>query len=102
MTPRRFTFDSEPAPPAVPTAPVPPAGSTETALLGAFVPPVSALPFRTAPPDPVATELVGPLVLPPPPRVPARSRAPWRTATWSLLLLVDLVVLVYLIATWQR
>jgi hypothetical protein len=96
--PRRFPFGSEPALPPAPTAPVPP---PETAPLGAFVPTASVLPFREAAAPAERTEPVGPLV-PPPPRAPARSRGSWRTTAWAVLLLVDLVVLAYLIATWKR
>ena len=105
----RFPFGRAPAPVKEdPTGPVPPPNPQATALLVDFIPPARALPFRApssppappsspAPPAP-STSLIRPL----PVRPVARSRVSLRNGAGAVLLVLDLVVLVYLAATWGR
>jgi hypothetical protein len=103
---RSFPFGKEPA--AVltqATTPLPmlPPNPQATAPLVNFMPPADALPFDEPPAAPMLlTAPILPLVPPLPPRTPARSRASFRTAAALVLLVLDVVVLVYLAATWGR
>jgi hypothetical protein len=96
---RRFPFGNEPAPKAAaPTTPLPPHNPQATVPLVDFMPPARALPFRAPPLAPVPPIAPAP---PLPPRVPARSPVSFRTAAAVVLLVLDVLVLVYLAATWR-
>jgi len=103
----RFRFGEDP--PAVlahSTTPLPllrPASNPEvTAPLTELVPPPDALVFREPPsawvPSPAP---VVPLVPPLPERAPAPSRVSFRTAASLVLLVLEVLVLGYLAATWR-
>jgi hypothetical protein len=98
---RRFPFGKEPAAMLVEsTGPLPPPNPQATAPLVDFVPPAHTLPFR----EPRITPRLPPAPLVPSP--PRRARAqPWisfRSPAAIALLVLDVVVLVYLAATWGR
>ena len=98
---RTFPFGKEPAAVrAESTGPLPPAKSHATAPLVDFVPPAHTLPFR----EPRITPMLppAPLVPPPPRRVRAQPWISFRSPAAIALLVLDMVVLVYLVATWGR
>jgi hypothetical protein len=104
---RPFPFGKEPAAMrAASTGPLPPAKSHATAPLVDFVPPAHTLPFREPritpmlPPAPLVPP--SPLVPPPPRRVRAQPWISFRSPAAIALLVFDMVVLVYLVATWGR
>ena len=103
---RNFPFGKEPAAmltQATTPLPILPPNPQATAPLVDFIPPADALPFDEPPAAPMRlTAPILPLVPPLPSRVPARSRVSFRTAASLVLLVLDVVVLVYLAATWGR
>ena len=103
---RSFPFGKEPAAvltQATTPLPILPPNPQATAPLVDFMPPAAALPFDEPPAAPMLlTAPILPLVPPLPPRTPARSRASFRTAGALVLLVLDVVVLAYLAATWGR
>ena len=98
---RRLSFDEEPARPQVemttPLPPLPLPDPQATAPLADFLPPAPALPFR-APPTPLVPSLVPSL----PPKASAPPHVSLGTAAAMALLAFDLLVFVYLLATWGR
>jgi hypothetical protein len=104
---RRFPFGKDPAPTHAPSTtllppPLSPPNPLATVPLVDFLPPGRTLPFRDPPPTPdLPTEPIPVVVpLPPPrPRKPQRFSLP--TAAWVVLLVLDVLVLAYLAATWR-
>jgi len=104
---RRFRFGEEPVATLVQSkAPLaslkPPPNAQATAPLVDFLPPPRTLPFREPPTAPMPPpEPLSPLALAPSPCVPARSRVSFRTAASLVLLVFDVLMLAYLLATWR-
>jgi hypothetical protein len=96
---RAFPFGREPArTKAEQTAPLPPPDPQKTERLADFMPAASILPFRA----PLLPPPLHPLVPPPPRRTPVRAPLSLRHAAAMVLLVLDVVVLLYLAATWRR
>ena len=107
--PRRSPVGGEPDVTSAQSTKPLPLDPQATAPLVDFMPPADALPFRelpTAPMPPLTPPTVlaplAPLVPPLPPRVPARSRVSLRTVAALALVVIEVSVLVYLVATWGR
>jgi hypothetical protein len=105
---RSFPFGKEPAAVlAETTMPLlqspPPPNPQATVRLVDLCPPAGAQPFREPPAAPMLlTAPILPLVPPLPPRVPARPRVSFRTAAALVVVVIEVLVLLYLAATWGR